>query len=90
MVSTLFQTSATCTKNRVYRGTSLERKRTPLGPYRRPMPRVLGGSKGGGPFLKSEIPLLPERRESWSIHSLTRQLDASEGDETRRKGSNSP
>ena len=26
-----------------YRGTSLIRKRTPLGPYRRPMPRVLGG-----------------------------------------------
>ena len=25
----------------VYRGTSLTRKRTPLGPYRRPMPRVL-------------------------------------------------
>jgi len=29
---------------RVYRGISLERKRTPLEPYRRPMPRVLGGS----------------------------------------------
>ena len=27
----------------VYRGTSLLIKRTPLGPYRRPMPRVLGG-----------------------------------------------
>ena len=27
-----------------YRGTSLTRKRTTLGPYRRPMPRVLGGS----------------------------------------------
>ena len=27
-----------------YRGTSHIRKRTPLGPYRRPMPRVLGGS----------------------------------------------
>ena len=26
-----------------HRGTSLARKRTPLGPYRRPMPRVLGG-----------------------------------------------
>ena len=26
-----------------YKGTSLTRKRTPLGPYRRPMPRVLGG-----------------------------------------------
>ena len=27
-----------------YRVTSLTRKRTPLGPYRRPVPRVLGGS----------------------------------------------
>ena len=26
-----------------YRGTSLKRKRTPLGPYRRPMPRVVRG-----------------------------------------------
>ena len=31
----------------IYRGTSLTRKRTPLGPYRRPMPRVLEGSWGG-------------------------------------------
>ena len=30
-----------------YRGTSLTRKRTLTGPYRRPMPRVIGGSKGG-------------------------------------------
>ena len=28
----------------LHRGTSLIRKRYPLGPYRRPMPRVLGGS----------------------------------------------
>ena len=28
----------------LYTGTSLTRKRTPLGPYRRPMPRVLEGS----------------------------------------------
>ena len=28
----------------LYRGTSLTRKRNPLGPYRKPMPRVLGGS----------------------------------------------
>jgi len=31
-----------------YRGTSPVRQRNPLGPYRRPMPRVLGGSWGGG------------------------------------------
>jgi len=35
---------------RIYKGTSLIRKRTPLGPYRRPMPRVLWGSQGGGRF----------------------------------------
>jgi hypothetical protein len=29
---------------RSYRGTSLTKKRTHLGPYRRPMPRVIGGS----------------------------------------------
>ena len=39
------------------RGTSLIRKRTPLGPYRRPMPRVLGGSYGRGRFLMDEVPL---------------------------------
>ena len=38
-------------------GTQLIRKRTPLGLYRRPMPRVLGGSQGGGRFLMGEIPL---------------------------------
>ena len=32
-------------------------KRTPLEPYRRPMPRVLGGSKGEVRFLMSEVPL---------------------------------
>jgi len=41
----------------VYRGASLIRKRTPLGPFRRPMPRVLGGSWRGGRFLMSEVPL---------------------------------
>ena len=41
----------------LYRGTSLTRKRTPLRPYRRPMPRVQGGSKGAGRFLLGEVPL---------------------------------
>ena len=31
------------------------KKRTPLGPYRRPMPRVLGGSQGVGRFLMREV-----------------------------------
>jgi len=44
--------------SRAYRGTSLSRKRTPLGPYRRPMPRVLGGFWGGECFLMGEVPLL--------------------------------
>ena len=33
-----------CRYSGTYRGTSHTRKRTPLGPFRRPMPRVLGGS----------------------------------------------
>ena len=48
---------------RPYRGTSLIRKRTPLGPYRRLMPRVLGGSWGGGRFLMSEVPMYTLSRE---------------------------
>jgi len=40
-----------------YRVTSLMRKRTPLGPYRRPILRVLGGSYGSGRFLRDEAPL---------------------------------
>jgi hypothetical protein len=40
-----------------YGGTSLIRKRTPLEPYRRPMPWVLGGSwGGGGVFLWARCP----------------------------------
>ena len=31
----------------VYRGTSLIRNRTPLGPYRRLVPRILGGGLEG-------------------------------------------
>ena len=41
---------------KTYRGTSLTSKCTPLGPYCRPMPRVIGGSKGGR-FLMGEVPL---------------------------------
>ena len=42
---------------RDYRGSSLIRNHLPLGPCFRPMPRVLGGSQGGGSFLMSEVPL---------------------------------
>ena len=37
--------------------TSLTRKQAPLGPYRRPMPTVLGGSWGDGRFVRDEVPL---------------------------------
>ena len=40
-----------------YRVTPLTRKRNPLGSYRRPMPRVLGGSLGGGRQHRGEVPL---------------------------------
>ena len=46
-----------CSRLPAYRGTSLTRKGTPLGPRRRPMPRVQGRSQGGGRFLVSEVPL---------------------------------
>jgi len=40
----------------VYRGTSLMRKRTPLGPYRGPMAGIPKGSWGGEHFLMGEVP----------------------------------
>ena len=40
-----------------YRGTSLIKKRTPLEPCRRPVPRVLRGSLGSERFLVSEASL---------------------------------
>ena len=51
------QTGPSKREGDMYRGTSLERKRTPLGPYRRPMPRVLGESQGSGRALMGEVPL---------------------------------
>jgi len=38
-----------------YRGTSLTRRRTSLGPYRRPTSRFRGGSQGVGRFLMGEV-----------------------------------
>ena len=46
-----------CCRPGPYRVTSPMRKRLPLGLYRRPMPRVLGGSQGGVRFLVGEAPL---------------------------------
>ena len=42
---------------RGYRGTSLRRNRTPLGPYSRTMHRALWWPYGGLLFLMSEVPL---------------------------------
>ena len=41
----------------LYRSTLLVKKGISQRPYRRPVPRVLGGSKGGGHFLMGEVPL---------------------------------
>ena len=41
----------------LYRGTSLIRKRAPLAPYRRTVPRVLKGFWGSGRFLMGEVPM---------------------------------
>ena len=51
---------------RAYRGTSLIRNSTPLGPYSRTMPGALWWSLEGGLFLVSEVPcrascLMPSR-----------------------------
>ena len=48
-----------------YRGTSTIRKRTPLGPYRRPMRRVLGG----GRFLMGEVPCRERRGRSLAVNA---------------------
>ena len=40
-----------------YRGTSLLRNCFPLGPYSRPIPKVLWWSWGGGAFLMREVTL---------------------------------
>jgi len=56
-----------------YRGTSLIRKRSPLGPYRRAIPRVLGGSEGGGRFLMGEVPLYLNQTKLFL--RLPRQVD---------------
>jgi len=42
-----------------YRGTSIIRKRTHLGPYRRPMPTFLGVSHGGRCLLIGRYPCKP-------------------------------
>ena len=47
-----------------YRGTLLIRNSALLGPYRRPMPRVLGGSWGGGRSRFGEVPLYGMSHES--------------------------
>ena len=57
-----------------YRGTSLTNRDTPLGLYRRPMHRVLGGSQGGRRFLMGEVPLygpgLYLETKSWIHHCI--------------------
>ena len=41
---------------RAYRGTSLTRQRSPRGPYRRPMLRVLGESGRGTSLIRNRHP----------------------------------
>ena len=56
-----------------YKGTLLVRKRDPLGPYRRPLPRVLGG---GGVFLQARYPCRPGRaRLGMTLEPLDERLD---------------
>ena len=55
----------------VHRGTSLTRKRSPLGPYRRPMPRVLWGSYGGWAFSYGRGPRVGRALWLWDRPSYT-------------------
>jgi hypothetical protein len=48
---------ALCIYDSAYRGTSIIRNSTPLGPYNRNMPRALWWPYGGELFLVSEVPL---------------------------------
>ena len=48
-------------------GTSLTKKRTTLGPYRRPKPRVLGGPRRVGVFM-GEVHLYIVGANSWGIN----------------------
>ena len=57
-----------------YRGTSLTKKRTRLGPFSRPMPGVLGGSQEGGRFLMARYPCTADIFE---FESVSGPLEAS-------------
>ena len=61
---------------RPFRGTSLMRKRIPLGPYRRSTPRVLGGSWGGGRVLMGEVSLHAPNRVPHILNSTNIDEDA--------------
>ena len=54
-----------------YRGTPLTRTRTHLGPYPRPMPRVLGGSQGVSVFLWARFPCRPTCRRCSIVEALS-------------------
>ena len=59
----------------LYRGALLIRKRTSLGPYRRPMPRFLRGPGGIGVFLWARYPCTLTMFESSDGPSRLRVLD---------------
>ena len=63
-----------CLTKLPYRGSSPIGKRTPLGPYRRPMPQVLVGSQGGGGVFIGEGPLYVEKAlsHSWQTDGWSR------------------
>ena len=61
----------------MYRGTSLIRKRLPLAPYRRPMPRNLGGSRGVGVFLWAGYRGCSKLRPHTAIGSYGRSIPKS-------------
>ena len=58
----------------VYGGTSVTRKHPPPGPYRRPMPRVLGGSLGVGVSSWARYPVGISTSTTFQGHETMRIL----------------
>ena len=66
--------------------TGIPTLRNPLGTYRRPMPRVLGGSWGGGRFLMGEVPLYLSFSFLLSVRSQERDAHVYAHEERARLG----
>ena len=72
-----------------YRGTSLTRKRTPIGSYRKPMLRALWCSEGGGVSYERGTPVAVTDSGAWAALRGSATCGHYRGTSLRRK-SNPP